>query len=411
VTPEWQRPAVVFGLLHAGLAVARCLGRAGVPVSGIAVDRTEFGLHSRYLSRRFLLAHDDEAERDRRLLALLGELGGGQPVVLFPECDSQVEFVLRHWEAVRELALVPLPDDPDVVRRLSRKDLLVTEAAAAGLAMPATVTARDEGEVLGAGLRPPVLVKPAAGEKFARTFGEKAFLATDERELAAAWRRAHAAGFDTVLQEVVPGADDQVFSLFTYIGRDGRPLASVVGRKVRQAPLRFGTSSVFELVRRADALEAGHELLGRAGYRGFAHVELILDPRDGALKLLEVNTRIPVWAGIAMGRPLGLARVAYDDLCGREVEAREPEVGLTWIYAAKDAWVGVALARRHELRLRPFIAPYLRRRKVGAVLARDDLRPAVASVRYLRIKARSYGVAGQRVPSAFSQTSGAPDRR
>jgi predicted ATP-grasp superfamily ATP-dependent carboligase len=419
VTAAGPRPAVVFGLLHAGLAVARSLGRGGVPVTGIALDRREFGLRSRYVRRRYVIEGGDEAERDRRLLAALLDAGTGRRAVLFPECDRQLDFVLRNWDAVARLALVPLPSDPDVVRRLASKEQLVGFAAAAGIPVPATVVARDEDDVRGADLRPPVLVKPAAGEEFARTFGVKAFLTRDVRELVAAWRCARDAGFDTVLQELVPGADDQVFSLFTYVGRSGLPLASVVGRKVRQAPLRLGTSSVFEVVRADDVLEFGHTLLACAGFLGLAHVELVRDPRDGGLRLLEVNPRPPVWAAIATTGRLDLIRVAYDDLCGLEVPAgRLLEEELTWIYLAKDAWVGRELARRGELRPRSFLAAYARRGKVRATLARDDLRPALASLPYLRARARGYAAAGlggpaagQRVPSAFSQTSGAPDER
>ena len=50
-----MRRAVVFGMLHAGLAIARSLGRVGVPVSGISWDPREFGLKSRYLDRRHVV--------------------------------------------------------------------------------------------------------------------------------------------------------------------------------------------------------------------------------------------------------------------------------------------------------------------------------------------------------------------
>ena len=47
-----DRPVIVLGLLWAGLAVARSLGRAGVPVTGIAYQPTDFGVRSRHLRRR-----------------------------------------------------------------------------------------------------------------------------------------------------------------------------------------------------------------------------------------------------------------------------------------------------------------------------------------------------------------------
>ena len=77
-----KRPVVVFGLLHAGLALVRTLGRDGVPVEGIALRRHEFGLRSRYLRSRSVANNDDEV-----LEALRAAAKHGRPV-LFPERDA-----------------------------------------------------------------------------------------------------------------------------------------------------------------------------------------------------------------------------------------------------------------------------------------------------------------------------------
>ena len=372
-----MRPAVVFGQLHAGLALTRALGREGVPVHGVALDEHEFGLRSRYLESKRLAGSDQDVVELLR--------GFSERPVLFPERDEHVAFVLRNWDAVKEFADVPLPDDPEIVLRLRRKERLPAEAAAAGVQAPGTVLARDEKTIRAAGLQPPLLVKPVEGQEFALAFGEKAVVAPDDDAAVAAWRRAHEHGFDTIVQELIPDSHDFVFSLLTYIGRDGEPLASVTGRKVRQGPLRFGTSAVFEARREPEVEEQGLRLLRHVGYKGFAHVELVRDPRDGALKLVEVNTRLPIWAGIAMSRDFNLARIAYDDLTGRPARANgaAPD-GVSWIYMAKDVWVSAQMARRRELHPGQFLSHYLRRNKVRAVFAADDPLPALASVSYLR---------------------------
>ena len=82
-----MRPAVVFGQLHAGLALTRALGRDGVPVHGVAFGEREFGLRSRYLLSRMV------ARSDENVLELLRGLP--ERPVLFPERDENVAFVLR----------------------------------------------------------------------------------------------------------------------------------------------------------------------------------------------------------------------------------------------------------------------------------------------------------------------------
>jgi D-aspartate ligase len=376
---------LVLGLLPAGLALARSLGRAGIPVYGGVFRPNEFGLRSRYLRGRCLATEDDEATRDRRLLGYLRELAREARPVLVPERDEHVDFVLRNWDEIAALADIPLPPDPEIVRRLRRKDELPLAAAAAGVPAPATFFVESEESVRTAELQPPFLLKPVEGQEYALRFGDKAVVAANDDQAVSAWRRARDAGFEMILQELVPDSHEQVYSLFTYVGRAGEPLASVVGRKVRQGPLRFGTSAVFEVRFDPDVLELGTRLLHSAGYRGFAHVEFARDPRDGTFKVLEVNTRLPVWAGIAMTETFDVARMAYDDLRGVPVPARETFQGnLTWVYLAKDLWVSAQMARRRELSLRDFLAQHVRTGKVRAVFAPDDPLPALASVGYLR---------------------------
>ena len=374
-----MRPVVVFGLLHAGLALVRSLGRDGIAVHGVAFREQEFGLRSRYL-RSALVVEGEEG-----LLETLHTVARGGRPVLFPERDENVEALLMRWDEVRELADIPLPDDPEITRRLRRKDLLPQVADEARVPAPRTVRAESPAAIRAAGLRPPLVVKAIEGQEFALAFGEKAFVANDVDEAVAGWKKAKERGFETIVQELVPDSHEHVFSLFTYIGCGGEPLASVVGRKVRQGPLRFGTSAVFAAGHVPEVHEVGHRLLRSVGYTGLAHVELVRDPRDGRLKLLEVNTRPPIWAGIATGPELGMARVAYDDLCGA---ASSPErtltEDLTWVYLAKDVWVSAQMARRRELHPREFLRHYLRRKKARAVFAADDPRPALASLGYLR---------------------------
>jgi predicted ATP-grasp superfamily ATP-dependent carboligase len=101
--------------------------------------------------------------------------------------------------------------------------------------------------------------------------------------------------------------------------------------------------------------------------------------------VLEVNTRLPVWAALAANRHLDLPRIVYDDLSGREVVPVPTFQGaLTWVYLAKDVHVSLQMARRRELGPRQFLSGYLRKPKARAVFARDDPWPAVASLTYLR---------------------------
>ncbi len=124
------------------------------------------------------------------------------------------------------------------------------------MAAPATFPISSEESLGSVELELPFLLKPAEGQEYALRFGDKAVVVESHEQALEVWRRARDAGFEMIAQELVPDSHDQVFSLFAYIGRAGTPLASVVGRKVRQGPLRFGTSAVFETRFDAEVLDA-----------------------------------------------------------------------------------------------------------------------------------------------------------
>ena len=131
--------------------------------------------------------------------------------------------------------------------------------------------------------------------------------------------------------------------------------------------------------------QAKYVVLESAGYKGFAQVEFAYDRRDGDFKLLEVNTRVPMWAGVAMSRYFDMARIAYDDLCGKPEPAPvDLQQELWWAFFAKDLAVSLQMARRRELSPAGWARPYLKRHKVRGVFAADDPLPALGVPAYAR---------------------------
>jgi D-aspartate ligase len=375
-----SRPVVILGLQPAGLALARSLGRRRVHVIGVALERADFGLRSRYLAERHLVLDDPP---DDRVLEIVRAAAASGPVVLVPERDAHVDLVLRHWDEMRGLAAISLPDDRDAVTALRRKHGLAEVAARTGLSMPRTEPLSSEEALRNLDFPRPFLLKPLDSERYAAAFSHKVVVVDETDDGLAAWRRAREAGFELFAQELLPDSTDRILSLFTYLGRGGKRVGSVVGRKIRQGPPRFGASTVFAVEHDEEVLEAGQSLLASVGYRGFAHVELVRDPRDEILKLLEVNTRLPVWAGVGMSDHYDLAPVAYADLCGEAAKPLGPFTErVSWVYLAKDVVTAARLARLGDFDPRGLVAPYFGPR-VPAVFARDDPAPAAEIVRWL----------------------------
>ena len=154
-----SRPAVILGLQPAGLALTRSLGRRGVPVAGVALEHADFGLRSRYLAERHRVLDPEPMSACSRSSAARPRTAPSSS----SRRDAHVDLVLRNWDELRELAAIPLPDDPAPTAALRDKDGLA-EVAEREPASPPPPRRR----CLGGGAprpRPPEAVPPEAARQ------------------------------------------------------------------------------------------------------------------------------------------------------------------------------------------------------------------------------------------------------
>jgi len=67
--------------------------------------------------------------------------------------------------------------------------------------------------------------------------------------------------------EIVGGADDRIYALFTYIDENGAPLFTFTNRKLRQDPPHFGVGCYVKQEDQPEIVELGLRFLAAAGWR------------------------------------------------------------------------------------------------------------------------------------------------
>jgi D-aspartate ligase len=337
-----------------GLAAIRSLGRAGIPVLAVDHRPSALGFRSRYA--RAVPSPDPVIDSE----AFVEVLAGQEPGVLLPTHDPPLNAVARHADRLDGFRF-PFPGW-DVLERIQDKRGQLEAAAGAGVDIPQTghpgsaTEARAAADELGY----PVLVKPADPVGFKRRFERQAFRAETGAEVERAYGDAEE--FRPMVQELIPGGDDELYTLGSYLRADGEPLGLFSGRKLKQVPPLVGTCRVGESVWVQDVVDAGLRLLRALGFHGISQVEFKRDPRDGRFKLMEVNPRLWQWHGLAAACGVDLPLIAYRDLAGEEV----PPASMN------------GERRRWAISLMPGERPALPKgRYVDAVFARDDLRPGL----------------------------------
>jgi D-aspartate ligase len=346
-----------------GLAAIRSLGRAGAPV--IAVDHREsaLGFRSRYAVP--VLSPDPQDEE--AFVSFIAELGHqlAGPVPVFPTHDEPLNAIARGAERLGEQFRYPFPPW-NVLQRIQSKRAQYEAAEAAGVPVPRTrapgsaAEARAAAEELGL----PVLVKPSATEGFKRRFRRQAFRCETAEEAERAY--AEAEEYEPLVQELIPGGDDALFTLGSYLDSGGEPLGLFCGRKLQQTPPGgIGTCRVGEALWDEEVVDRGLTLLRALEFTGLSQVELKRDARDGTLRLMEVNPRLWQWHGLAAACRVDLPRIAYEDLLGERPDPVSAN-------GRHRRWAITLLRGERPAPQRP---PY-----VDAVFARDDLKPALVQV-------------------------------
>ena len=331
--PAGAPAALVMNTHITGLAVARSLGRAGVPVLGLDKERGGAGQHSRHLTGLGLVPGpevDDGAALAAHLLAL-GPSFAERPV-LFPTNDDWVLALARHRDRLEAHYRFPFARY-EVVRRALGKTALYRACEALGIAAPRSWYLDDADPTDVAGQVPyPCVLKPDDSRGFYDAFRAKVFVVQSRTELLARVAQAASVGLTLVAQEWVETGPGGFWSVASYLSPDGTARGVFTGRKLEQWPAGFGTSCLADARWDAGLAASGIAVLRELGYWGISEIEFVQDAATGRHLLLDVNTRPWKWIGLPVAAGVDLPHLAYADAVGAGYDAPPQADGTRWVF-------------------------------------------------------------------------------
>jgi D-aspartate ligase len=372
--------AVVMDADYRGLAVVRSLGRRGIPVCVLERGDHRLAALSRYTCRTVGRSARHSEEEKLKFLIHLADDRGIRNWMLFPTGDEDAAFVSRHHQTLRqyfELTTAPW----EVLQRAYNKKLAHQLADEVGVGRPWTIYPSNRAEVEACACQFPVILKPAYNSGFNRFTASKAWRVDTREQLLALYDEAKTLvdSSNLMIQELIPGGGESQFS-YTALTREGRPLASLTARRTRQFPMDFGRASTFvETIEDSASAAAGIRLLGALKYTGIAEVEFKRDPRDGKLKLLDINPRVWGWHSLC-----GSAGVDYPYLLwlltiGEPIPPTKARVGTRWVRMSTDLPTAIREVLAGRLPLRAYLRT-LRAPLASAIYASDDPLPGILEI-------------------------------
>lgn len=313
-----------------GLAVARSLGRAAIPVLGLDKERGGAGQHSRHLTGLGLVP-GPEVDDGAALAEHLHQLGPSfaERPVLFPTNDDWVLALARHRDVLEQHYRLPFAPY-DVVRRALGKTALYRACEALGVAAPRSWYLEDGDPV--DQVPYPCVLKPDDSRGFYNAFQVKVFVVHSPTEFRARTAQARAAGLTLVAQEWVDTRPGGFWSVASYLSADSTARGVFTGRKLEQWPVGFGTACLADARWDPGIARAGVEVLRELGYWGISEIEFVQDAATGRHLLLDVNTRPWKWVGLPVAAGVDLPLLAWSDAVGRPFDAPRQSDGTRWVF-------------------------------------------------------------------------------
>jgi len=390
--------AVVLGMFETGLAVGRSLGRAGIRVLGLD-SRRKVGFFSRYIDAS-ICPHPLEREEEFIAFLLRAASGEKDRPVLFITSDEFLLPVSRNRKKLEPAYLMNLPP-PDIIESIADKYRQYTLALEAGIPVPRTFAVSDRDQLMEQADRIPfpAFIKGAEVTAWRGKMGvsAKGIVVTTREELMNAFRTIFERGIGGLVQEIIPGPDTNHFKSSCYLSRDGRILLAFGLQKIRQQPAGFGFGCLVQSVEYPEMLELGKEFFTKIRYRGVGSAEFKLDPRDGRLKLIELNPRYWQQNGLAARCGMNFPLTDYLEQTGGCPEpVADYRCGVKWVNLYSDLDSFREYRRRGELSFTQWLHS-MKGERMYSDLERDDPLPGLREIFLENLLRRSARYAGKRL--------------
>jgi predicted ATP-grasp superfamily ATP-dependent carboligase len=361
--------AIVVDGSQNALSVARSLVRLGLNVYTLSergepvrfsqgVQRIEAGGETAVSWERFLLGTDSDYLSGSLLLAC---------------SDPAIELLARNSEKLSQKFVL---EEGDPATRILLLDKLRTYQEAKKAGIPAVdyqfVETLEQLQNVGERFRFPVILKPLHSADSER-FGGKIVIANDKAELLSLWPLLER-GVKAVAMEFIPGGDDRLCSYYAYMDERGDPLVEFTKRVLRRSPIHTGSVSYHITDWNPEAADIGRRFFRYMKLKGIGNIEFKRDPRDGELKIIEVNARFTLGDPLLVSSGVDLTAFTVARLTGQPPPPRvEYKRGLVLWIPPEDMRTFLQLRARKEITWREWLGQVARARVFPYFSLRDPI--------------------------------------
>ncbi len=334
-----KRILIFEGGARQSLPFLRAFRKFGCKVTVLCKSKMDVASVSR-LPHHKIYGFFDETDLEKSEETLLNLLAKQTFDLILPMSDFAAWILAKNREKINPQTAV-VCNDMDVFERSIDKLNVMDVCMQNQIPCPVTLLyAKTVEDVLNSDLPFPILIKPRekSGARGLRVFYEKeefvSYVAEKKIQIA-----------DYVVQEYVPMAK-RCYSANLFIDKNGEIKSNFIYQSARWYPIHGGTGTLNISVSNPDIIKFSNRLVKLMGLRGCCGVDFIEDPRDGSLKVLEINPRILACAKLEFISGVNLAKQILENAFCDEVteyqtyktgiRVRVSQIDILWFFKSPD---------------------------------------------------------------------------
>lgn len=368
---------IVIGCKAGGLGVIRSLANKPVDIIALSYYKNDFAHKSRYVSKWYNVPHPGEDQKG--FIQFLLDKGTEWENALLYDTEDDVAVALsKHKEELSKYYKV-MTANWDKMRMFLEKKNAWELCLKNDIPHPLNFLPQNPEDFkrIKNEVKLPCIFKPVRGHEFIAKFKRKNFEVNSSECYDKFSEICLKENQEVMVQEIIPGPDSNIFKCMTYINSKNEISGLLFYNKIRQNPPGFGVPRVSISAPRNPLIEEMFlKLLNDSRYKGFCTVEFKKDYRDGILKFIEVNVRIPRMISIATASGVNFPWIIYQDLVNDEqIKFAEYKENLYWIEINSDIFN--TLFRFHKEKFTPidYLKPYFAKHKTFADFDKNDMAP------------------------------------
>lgn len=276
---------ILDGQTVQALIVAKQLNKAGYRVILFCDSRLSYGYYTKYAHERIICPSPETQVEEFNTFFLKYLENNGLDVVI-PMTDYSARYLSKNKMTLLDKVAFSMPDY-DIFMNGYDKNKLMKVCAENNIPHPKTIDLSSlENGCEVSGFKFPALIKPnqAAG---ARGFKK----VNNFDELWGSYNAIYEEFGNCHAQEFIPKGGRQ-FEAQILI-KENEVIMSTINEQIRYYPKEGGSSCFNQTVQNEHIIEICTKALRLIKWEGFADFDLIEDPRDGSIKIMEINPRVP----------------------------------------------------------------------------------------------------------------------